>query len=33
VSSEKIYVLAVKAFMKKERQDESQFTTKIDGKN
>jgi len=28
----KIYVAAVKAFRKKERQDETQFTTKIGGK-
>jgi hypothetical protein len=27
----KIYVAAVKALMKKERQDETEFTTKIDG--
>jgi hypothetical protein len=28
----KIYVAAVEAFRKKERGDETQFTTKIDGK-
>jgi hypothetical protein len=27
----KIYVAAVEALRKKERQDETQFTTKIDG--
>ncbi len=27
----KIYVAAMEALMKKERQDETQFTTKIDG--
>jgi hypothetical protein len=27
----KIYVVAMELFMKKERQDETQFTTKIDG--
>jgi hypothetical protein len=27
----KIYVAAVKALMKEERQDQTQFTTKIDG--
>jgi hypothetical protein len=27
----KIYVAAVEAFRKKERQDETQFTTKTDG--
>jgi hypothetical protein len=27
----KIYVAAVEALKKKERQDETQFTTKIDG--
>jgi hypothetical protein len=30
-SSENIYVAAVEALRKKERQDEPQFTTKIDG--
>jgi len=30
-SSENIYVAAVEALRKKERQDETQFTTKIDG--
>ncbi len=29
----KIYVAAVEALRKKERQDETQFTTKIGGKN
>ncbi len=29
--SVKIYVAAVEALMQKERQDETQFTTKIDG--
>jgi hypothetical protein len=28
----KIYVTAVEAFRKKEREDETQFTTKIGGK-
>jgi hypothetical protein len=28
----KIYVIAVKALREKERQDETQFSTKIDGK-
>jgi hypothetical protein len=27
----KIYVAAAEALMKKERQDETQFTTKVDG--
>jgi hypothetical protein len=27
----KIYVVAMELLMKKERQDETQFTTKIDG--
>jgi hypothetical protein len=27
----KIYVAALEALMKKERQDETQFTTKVDG--
>jgi hypothetical protein len=31
LSAVKIYVTAVKALRKKERQDETQFTTKIDG--
>jgi hypothetical protein len=31
VGAVKIYVAAVKAFRKKENQDETQFTTKIDG--
>jgi hypothetical protein len=29
----KIYVTAVEALRKKEREDETQFTTKIGGKN
>jgi hypothetical protein len=29
----KIYVAAVETLMKKEREDETQFTTKIGGKN
>ncbi len=32
VGAVKIYVAAVEAFKKKERGDETQFTTKIDGK-
>jgi hypothetical protein len=32
VGAVKIYVIAVKALREKERQDETQFTTKIDGK-
>jgi len=32
VSAVKIYVAAVEALRKKERGDETQFTTKIDGK-
>jgi hypothetical protein len=32
VGAVKIYVTAVKALMEKERGDETQFTTKIDGK-
>jgi hypothetical protein len=31
VRAVKIYVAAVEALMKKEKQDETQFTTKIDG--
>jgi hypothetical protein len=31
VGAVKIYVAAVEALRKKERQDETQFTTKIDG--
>ncbi len=31
LGSAKIYVAAVEAFMQKERQDETEFTTKIDG--
>jgi hypothetical protein len=31
VGGEKIYVAILKAFREKERQDETQFTTKIDG--
>jgi len=31
VGALKIYVAAVKALRQKERQDETQFTTKIDG--
>jgi hypothetical protein len=33
VGAAKIYVAAVKALMKKDRGDETQFTTKIGGKN
>jgi hypothetical protein len=33
VGAVKIYVAAVEALRKKERQDETQFTTKIGGKN
>ncbi len=32
VGAVKIYVAAVEAFRKKERQDKTQFTTKIGGK-
>jgi hypothetical protein len=32
VGAVKIYVAAVEAFRKKEREDETQFTTKIGGK-
>jgi hypothetical protein len=32
IGAVKIYVAAVEAFRKKERQDETQFTTKIGGK-
>jgi hypothetical protein len=32
VGTVKIYVAATEALWKKERQDETQFTTKIDGK-
>ncbi len=31
VGAMKIYAIVVKAFMKKERQNETQFATKIDG--
>jgi hypothetical protein len=31
VGGEKTYIAIVKVFMEKERQDETQFTTKIDG--
>ncbi len=31
VGAVKIYVTAVEALMKKERQDETQYTTKVDG--
>jgi hypothetical protein len=33
VGAVKIYVAVVEAIMKKERWDETQFTTKIGGKN
>jgi hypothetical protein len=33
VGAVKIYVIAAKALKKKERQDDTQFTTKIGGKN
>jgi hypothetical protein len=33
VGAVKIYVAAVEALRKKERQDETQFTTEIGGKN